>query len=97
MIQWFRNAIYHLKVETGWGYFYHLWHSLKNSWALIVIAFKSIVHGLIPSVWKADAPKGVIRMYHQIMRIEHIEKMDKLRKLPKNERYKSNKSIDPVE
>ena len=97
MLKWFRKSIHHLKIETGWGYFYHLWHSLCNSWALIVIAFKSVVHGLFPWIWKADAPKGVIRIYHKIMRIEHIEKMDKLRKLPKNERYESNKPIDPVE
>lgn len=97
MIKLVKKSIYHLKVETGWGYFFHLQHSLKNSWTLIVLAFKSVVHGLIPSVWKADAPKGVIRLYHQIMRIEHIQKMDKLRKLPKNERYKSNKPIDPIE
>ena len=97
MIKWFRNSIHHLKVETGWGYFYHLWHSIQNTCALIVIAFKSLVHGLFPWIWKADAPKGVIRMYHQIMRIEHIAKMDKLKEIPKNERYKSNKPIDPTE
>ena len=88
MLNWFRKAKHHLSVETGWGYWYHLGHSLKNSWALIVIAFKSTVHGLLPWVWKSDAPKGVIKMYHQIMRIEHIAKMDKLRKIPKNERYR---------
>jgi len=88
MLNWFRKAKHHLSVETGWGYWYHLWHSLKNSWALIVIAFKSTVHGLLPWVRKSDAPKGVIKMYHQIMRIEHIAKMDKLRKIPKNERYR---------
>lgn len=88
MLNWFRKAKHHLSVETGWGYWYHLWHSLKNSWALIVIAFKSTVHGLLPWIWKSDAPKGVIRLYHQIMRIEHIAKMDKLRGIPKNERYR---------
>ena len=46
---------------------------------------------------KQMSPKGVIRMYHQIMRIEHIAKMDKLKEIPKNERYKSNKPIDPTE
>ena len=87
-MKWFKDAVYHLKEETGWGYWYHLWHSIKNSWRLIKIAGKSLVHGLLPNVWKADAPKEVIKLYHEIMRIEHIRKMDELRKKPKNERYR---------
>ena len=39
-MKWFKQAKHHLDVETGWGYWYHLWHSIKNSWTLIVIAFK---------------------------------------------------------
>ena len=83
-----KESIYHLKVETGWSYQYHLWHSIKNSSILIKIAFKSIVHGLLPFMWKADAPRDVIKLYHTIMKIEHIRKMDKLKEVPKNERYK---------
>ena len=56
------KSIHHLKVETGWGYFYRLWHSLCNSWALIVIAFKSVVHGLFHRL-ESRRTKGVIRMY----------------------------------
>ena len=67
-----KESIYHLKVETGWSYQYHLWHSIKNSSILIKIAFKSIVHGILPFMWKADAPKEVIRLYHTIRKIEHI-------------------------
>ena len=48
------------------------------------------MHGLLPFMWKSDAPKGVIILYHEIMKIQHIQKLDKLRKLPKNERYTSN-------
>lgn len=95
-MKWFKQAKHHLDVETGWGYWYHLWHSIKNSWTLIVIAFKSVVHGLLPWLWKADAPKGVIKLYHQIMRIDHIQKMDKLRSKPKNERYR-NKTTNTTE
>lgn len=83
-----KESIYHLKVETGWSYQYHLWHSIKNSSILIKIAFKSIVHGLLPFMWKADAPRDVIKLYHTIMKIEHIRKMDILKEVPKNERYK---------
>ena len=94
MLRWFKESKHHLQVETGWGYFYHLWHSIKNSWSLIIITFKSVVHGLFPFMWKADAPKGVIKMYHQIMRIQHIKDMDELRKKPKNERYKSTTTTE---
>ncbi len=74
----------HRSVGTYW---YHLKHSIHNSRRLITISFKSLVHGLLPFLWKADAPKDVIRLYHEIMRIEHIRKMDQLRELPRNERY----------
>ena len=90
-----KESIYHLKVETGWSYQYHLWHSIVNSTKLIKIAFKSIVHGFLPFMWKADAPKEVIKLYHEIMKIEHIRKMDKLKQLPKNERYSN--TTDPTE
>ena len=83
-----KKSIYHLKVETGWSYQYHLWHSIKNSSILIKIAFKSIIHGLLPFMWKNDAPKEVIKLYHEIMKIQHVKKIDKLRKLSKKERYK---------
>ena len=89
-----KESIYHLRDETGWTYRYHLWHSIINSSRLIKIAFKSVVHGFLPFLWKADAPKGVIKMYHEIMKIEHIRKMDKLRELPKNERYTSETTND---
>ena len=89
-----KESIYHLKAETGWSYRYHLWRSVINSSRLIKIAFKSIVLGLLPFMWKADAPIGVIKLYHEIMKIEHIRKMDKLRELPKNERYTSKTTND---
>ena len=88
MFNFISRARHHLKTETGWGYWYHLWHSIQNSCRLVAIAFKSLCHGLFPWVWKADSPKAVIRLYHEIMRIEHIRKMDTLRDKPKNERYR---------
>ena len=84
-----RQSRYHLD-ETGWTYWFHLKHSLVNSYKLIKISFKSLVHGILPFMWKSDAPKGVIVLYHEIMKIQHIQKFDKLRKYPKNERYTSN-------
>jgi hypothetical protein len=86
----FKETKYHLEVETEWTYWFHLKHSLVNSYKLIKISFQSLVHGLLPFMWKSDAPKGVIILYHEIMKIQHIKKLDKLRKYPKNERYISN-------
>lgn len=87
-MKWLKSARHHLDVETGWGYWYHLWHSIKNTATLLTIAFKSLVHGVLPWIWKADSPIAVIKLYHQIMRIDHIRKQDKLRDIPKNERYR---------
>ena len=83
----FKETKYHLEVETGWSYKFHLWHSIKNSAILIKISFKSLVHGLLPFIWKADAPKDIITLYHTIMKIQHIRKMDKLRGIEKSKRY----------
>ena len=85
-----KESRYHLEVETGWTYWFHLKHSLKNSYQLIKISFKSLVHGILPFMWKSDAPKGVIILYHEIMKIQHVKKLVKLRRYPKNERYISN-------
>lgn len=87
-MKFLKKIEYHLKEETGWGYWFHLFHSFKNSFRLVTIAFKSVVHGILPNVWKAEAPKEVIKMYHEIMKIEHIRKMDNLRSVSKSERYK---------
>ena len=80
---------YH-QSRYGWTYWFHLGTFSCNSYKLIKISFKSLVHGLLPFIWKSDAPKGVIILYHEIMKIQHIKKLDKLRKYPKNERYISN-------
>ena len=42
---------------------------------LIKISFKSLVHGLLPFMWKVDAPKDVILLYHEIMKIQHIQNL----------------------
>lgn len=60
--------------EAESGYFSHLTHALYQSKRLLIIAIKSCVHGFIPSLYKADAPKMVIRMYNEIKRIKHIKK-----------------------
>jgi Family of unknown function (DUF6356) len=66
----------HLK-ETGWTYKQHLMHSITQSNKLLVIALKSYIHGFFPSLYKADGPISIIKMYHKIMRIQHIYKINK--------------------
>lgn len=72
----FKESKEHLE-DTGWTYKQHLQHSIKQSNRLIVIALKSYIHGFFPSLFKADGPKSIIRIYHEIMRIHHIYKMNK--------------------
>jgi hypothetical protein len=62
-------------VESEWTYWEHLRHSFVQSNRLLVVALKSYIHGIFPSVFKADSPKTIIRIYHEIMRIHHLRKM----------------------
>lgn len=59
-------------TEAESSYTSHLTHSLYQSRRLIIIAVKSCIHGFIPCLYKADAPKMVIRMYNEIKRIKHL-------------------------
>ena len=72
----FKKSKEHLK-ETEWSYWQHLGHSVYQSNRLIKLAIKSYIHGIFPAIYKADGPKTIIRMYHEIMRIRHIQKIQK--------------------
>lgn len=72
----FKKSKQHLE-ETGWTYREHLLHSVHQSNTLIILALKSYIHGIFPCWYKADGPKTIIKMYHQIMKIHHIWKMNK--------------------
>lgn len=63
--------------ETEWTYWEHLDHSVMQSNRLIVTAIKSYIHGICPWWFKADGPRTIFKMYHQIKRIRHIEKMER--------------------
>lgn len=63
--------------ETGWGYWQHLAHSVKQSSRLVVIAVKSIIHGIFPWWFPAAGPIGIYRIYHEIKRMHHVQKMFK--------------------
>ena len=60
--------------EANMAYWPHLTHAFHQSNRLIVVAIKSYVHGVFPLWFKADGPKTIIRMYHEIRRIHHIDR-----------------------
>lgn len=64
----------HLR-ETGWSYRQHLAHSLRQSSKLLQILFKSLVHGVLPWIYKSDAPRGVFLMYKEIRKMDHVQKI----------------------
>jgi len=72
----FKKSKEHLE-ETNWSYWKHLSHSIKQSNRLLVIAFKSYVHGIVPAWYKSDGPVSVYKMYRQISKIHHVQKMFK--------------------
>lgn len=61
--------------ETEWSYWQHLCHSFTQSNKLVATAIKSYIHGMFPCWYKADGPKTIIKMYHQINKIRHIFKL----------------------
>jgi hypothetical protein len=69
----------HLR-DTGWSYHQHLIHSFKQGNKLVVIAFKSYVHGIIPSVWISDGPVSIMKMYRQIKKLQHHYRLFKKEK-----------------
>lgn len=63
--------------ESGMSYWTHLRHSIKQSNRLIVIAFKSYVHGLLPWLWASAGPLGVYRIYKEIRGLHHVQRLFK--------------------
>ena len=61
--------------ETGWGYWQHLLHSIKQSKRLMVIAVKSIVHGIFPWWFASSGPVGIYQIYQEIRRLHHVQKL----------------------
>jgi hypothetical protein len=59
-------------TESEMSYFKHLRHSIHQSNRLIGAAIKSYIHGLIPFLYKSDAPKTVVRIYNDIKKIKHL-------------------------
>ena len=75
-IPFFAASKHHL-IEADMGYWPHLTHAFHQSNRLIVVAIKSYIHGIFPMWFKADGPKAIIRIYHEIRRIRHIDRIAK--------------------
>jgi len=60
--------------ESRMSYDKHLVHSIKQTARLIVIAIKSLIHGVIPSLYVNSGPLGVYRIYKEIRQMEHVKK-----------------------
>ena len=55
----------------------HLTHSLKQSGRLIVIAVKSVIHGILPWFFVSAGPLGVYRIYKEIRQLHHVQRIFK--------------------
>lgn len=72
--KWIKQSKQHLE-ETGWGYWYHLYHSLYQSGRLVIIALKSVIHGIFPWVYASAGPLGIYKIYKEIKKHQHVQKM----------------------
>jgi len=72
----FERSKEHLK-DTGWGYWKHLRHSFMQSNRLIITALKSYIHGIFPSIFVADGPKMIVKIYKEIKRLKHHDNITK--------------------
>lgn len=64
-------------TESGMTYGQHLDHSVKQSWRLIVIATKSLIHGILPWFFASAGPVGVYRIYKEIRQLHHVQRIFK--------------------
>ena len=67
-----RRKIKEHLAEAEMSYTAHLRHSIHQSNRLTVAAIKSYIHGLVPFMYKSDAPKTVVRIYNDIKKIKHL-------------------------
>ena len=61
-------------IESRMSYRKHLFHSIKQSARLIVIAIKSLIHGVFPGIYVNSGPLGVYRIYKEVRQMEHVRK-----------------------
>ena len=41
----------------------------------MVLALKSVVHGVLPWIWINSGPLGVANIYREIRRLHHVQKI----------------------
>ena len=63
--------------QSEMTYWQHLGHSMKQSGRLMLIAIKSVVHGVLPWFFVNSGPIGVYRIYKEIRRLHHVQKIFK--------------------
>jgi hypothetical protein len=68
------KKITHHLAESRMSYTKHLMHSIGQSIRLIVIAIKSLIHGVFPSLYINSGPLGVYRIYKEVKHLEHVRK-----------------------
>lgn len=61
-------------IESQMSYRQHLVHSIKQSTRLVVIAIKSLIHGVFPGIYVNSGPLGVYRIYKEVRQMEHVRK-----------------------
>lgn len=73
MMKFIQKSKEHLYEHTEWGYWGHLWHSTVMGAWLVKTALLGMVHGLFPWMWKAEAPRQIIKMYYAMKNLKHAQ------------------------
>lgn len=64
-------------AESGMSYWKHLGHSIKQSTRLVILAVKSVIHGLLPWAFANAGPLGIYKIYKEIKQLHHVQKLFK--------------------
>lgn len=62
-------------AESGMSYWDHLRHSILQSSRLVLISYKSIIHGVFPWIYNSAGPIGIYKIYKEIKKMKHVQKM----------------------
>ena len=61
--------------DSNMTYLQHLAHSFKQSTRLLLIAFQSYIHGILPWFFANRGPVGVYKIFKEIRQQRHIKKL----------------------
>lgn len=62
-------------TESQMSYTTHFVHSAKQSLRLVVIAIKSLIHGVFPWFYANSGPVGIYKIYKEIRHLHHVQKL----------------------